>query len=125
MAKRKCSDAGGANFSRGVDESSLWRVASLLSFTYVGSLRSFLALHNFEFDCIAFLQAFVSFRRDGAVVHKNIRAAIVASNEAISLGVVKPLYRTFQAFHLRPPGHVLFQLRGRAFPMGQLCFYWR
>jgi hypothetical protein len=98
-------------------------VAKLFGLADVGRLRSFLALSNLELYFVAFLQAFVSFRRNGAVVHKNIRAAIVASNKAISLSVVKPLYRTSQTFHLRPPGHVLLQLRGRAFLMGQLCFY--
>jgi len=47
-------------------------------------------------------------------VHKDVRA-IFAADETITLGIVEPLYCTFQAFHLRPLGHEPFLLRGRAF----------
>jgi hypothetical protein len=80
----------------------------------VGGLRALLSLGDLELDLIAFLKALVAFRSDRAVVHEDVRAAIVASYEAVALGVVKPLHRTFQTFHVRPLGHVL--LRCEAVP---------
>lgn len=73
----------------------------LLSFAYVGSLRSFLALHDLELNGIALLQAFVTFRTDGAVVDEHVRP-VVSSNKAVSFGVVEPLHSTFQTIHVRP-----------------------
>jgi hypothetical protein len=67
----------------------------------VCSLRSFLAFSYLELDLIAFLQTLVSLGRNCAVVHKDI-GAIIASDEAVSLRVIEPLYRSFQAFHLLP-----------------------
>jgi hypothetical protein len=78
---------------------------------YIGGLRTFLSLGNFELYLITFLKTFVAFRSDRAVVNEYIRTAVVSSDKAVALGVVKPLHRTFQTFHLRPLGHVLLQVR--------------
>jgi hypothetical protein len=75
----------------------------------VGGLRALLSLGDLELDLIAFLKTLVTLRRDRAVMHEDIRAAIVATYEAIAFGVIKPLHRTFQTFHVRPLGHVLLQ----------------
>jgi hypothetical protein len=83
----------------------------LRRFCNVCGLRSFLTLCDLELYLIAFLQALVAFRSDRTVVNKDI-GAIVPSDKAIAFGVVKPLNRTFQSFHVRPLGHVLFR-RGR------------
>ena len=80
---------------------------TLSSFRNIRSLRSFWSLGYFEFNLITFLQALVSFRRDGAVVHEYIRSVFTA-DKTVSLGIVEPLHRTFQAFHLRPLGHGTF-----------------
>jgi len=37
-------------------------------------------------------------------MHKYIRSVFPA-DKTVSFGIVEPLYRTFQAFHLRPLGH--------------------
>jgi len=71
-------------------------------------LRAFWALSYFKFNLISFLQALVAFRRNCAVVHKYI-CSIFAADKTVSLGIVEPLYRTFQAFHLRPLGHGKFR----------------
>lgn len=76
--------------------------ASLRSLGYVRSLRSLLAFGDLELDLIAFLQTLVSFGSNCAVVHKNV-GAVIASDEAVSLCVIEPLYCSFQAFHLTPP----------------------
>jgi len=73
----------------------------LLTLIYVGCLRSFLALHDLELNGIALLQAFITFRTDGAVVDEHIRP-VVSSNKAVSFGVVEPLHSTFQTIHVRP-----------------------
>lgn len=72
----------------------------------VRSLRTFLSLNNFKLYCVALLQAFVAFGSDGAIVDKHV-GAVVAPNEPVSLRVVKPLYRAFQSFHVRPLGQAL------------------
>ena len=71
------------------------------SLGYVRRLRAFLALGDFELHRIAFLQAFVSLRGDGAVVNKYIWS-IRAPNEPVSFRVIEPLYGSFQTFHLPP-----------------------
>src|SRR5215467_9644917 len=68
---------------------------------YVRSLRSFLTLNNFELYRVAFLQAFVAFGINGAVMNENVRS-VVSSNEPVSFSVVKPLHSTFQTIHVRP-----------------------
>src|SRR5947209_773260 len=71
------------------------------SFRNVRRLRAFLALGDFEFHLITFLQALVTFSRDGAVMDENI-GSIFASDKTVTLGVVEPLHRTFHTFHLPP-----------------------
>ena len=83
----------------------------LRSFRNVSGLRTLLSLGDLELYLITFLQAFVAFRSNCAVVYKDI-GAIVPSDEAVSLSIVKPFYGTFQSFHVRPFGHVLYR-RGR------------
>jgi hypothetical protein len=61
-------------------------------------LRSFLSLHDVEFDLVAFFQAFVSVDLDRAVMHENVRP-IIASNKAITFRVVKPLNLAFILSH--------------------------
>src|SRR5260370_40006319 len=63
---------------------------------YVLGLRTFLALDNFEFNVIAFLQALVAFRLDGAVVDKPGRA-VVPANKAEALRVVKTFHFSFDS----------------------------
>jgi len=84
---------------------------SLGSFSDVCGLRPFCTLGHLKLHLIALLKTFVAFRSDRAVVDEDIRAAIVASYEAVTFCVIKPLHRTFQTFHLRPLGHVLLQVR--------------
>src|SRR5208283_1295836 len=79
-----------------------------------GRLRPFLSLHNLKLHRVALLQALVAFGGDGAVVNEYIRS-IVAAEEAVSLGVVEPLYRAFQSFHVRPSFFADFPEKG-AFP---------
>jgi len=67
-------------------------------------LRTFGPLGYLKFDLVTLLQALVSFRRYRAVVHEYIRSVFPA-DKTVSLGIVEPLYRTFQTFHLRPLGH--------------------
>src|SRR5215471_158716 len=75
---------------------------ALRSFRDVRGLRSLLALDYLEFNLIAFLQALVSFGRDRAVVNEDIRAAIVPSDEPISLRIVEPFHGSLQTFHVPP-----------------------
>jgi hypothetical protein len=60
-------------------------------------------LSYLKFNLIAFLQAFITFRGYCAIVNENI-GSIFPADKSVSFGVVKPLYRAFQAFHLRPLG---------------------
>ena len=68
-------------------------------------MRTFWSLGDFEFYLVSLLQAFVAFGCDRAEVNEYV-GAIFASDKTVSLGIVKPLHRTFQTFHLRPLGHV-------------------
>jgi len=67
--------------------------------TNIGRLRSFVSLDDFEFNFVAFLQAFVTLACDGAIVDEYIRSP-VAPQEAISFRVVEPLDGAFDTFHL-------------------------
>jgi hypothetical protein len=40
-------------------------------------------------------------------MHKYV-CPVIPADKSISFGIVEPLYRTFQAFHLRPLGHRTF-----------------
>jgi hypothetical protein len=79
----------------------------LLFFHNVFCLGPFLALHDFKLNVIAFLQAFVAFRLDGAVVDEHI-GAVFPTDEAETLCVIEPFNFTFNSRHvLTPsvPGH--------------------
>jgi len=65
-------------------------------------LRAFWTLSYLKLDLVAFLQAFIAFGRDGAVMHENVGSS-VTSDEAITFGVVEPFHRAFQTFHFAPP----------------------
>src|SRR5437016_3907444 len=77
------------------------------SLVYVCSLWAFLSLDDLELYVITFLKTSITLGGDRAVVHKNI-GPFVAPDESVAFRVVKPFHRTFQPFHLRPLGHVLF-----------------
>jgi hypothetical protein len=40
-------------------------------------------------------------------MHKHV-GTVIPADKSISFGIVEPLYRTFQTFHLRPLGHRTF-----------------
>jgi hypothetical protein len=67
----------------------------------VGSLWAFLTLGDLELHLIPFLQAFITFGSNRAVVHENI-GSIFAPDKSIAFGIVEPLNCTFQPFHVRP-----------------------
>jgi hypothetical protein len=63
-------------------------------FGYVTGLGTFLALHDLKLYLVAFLQAFIAFGSDGAVVNKNVRA-VVTTDEPEAFGIVKPFNCSF------------------------------
>lgn len=67
----------------------------------VRGLRPFLAFSNLELYCIAFLKTFISLGSDRAVMNKNI-GTVGAPDEPVPFGVIEPLDRTFQSFHVPP-----------------------
>src|SRR5215469_6453379 len=62
-------------------------------------LWALLALNYFKFNVIAFLQALVALRLDGAVVDKHI-GAVFPADKAEALRVVKPFHFTFDSRHV-------------------------
>ncbi len=94
-------------------------VTGLGCFRNIRCLRAFLALHNLELYLISFLQTFITFRRNSAVVYENI-GPIFASDKSIPFSIVKPLHRTFQTFHVNPPGMRLAQ-RGMPYLLPLCC----
>lgn len=76
----------------------MWR----LLFHHVFCLRPFLALHDFKFDVIALLQAFVALRLDGAVVDEHI-GAVFPTDEAETLCVIEPFHFSFDSRHILTP----------------------
>src|SRR3981081_434610 len=69
----------------------------------VGRLGTFRSLNNFEFDRVSFLQGAIAIAGDGGIMYENV-GAIIAPDEAVSLGIVKPLHGSSH-FHC-PPGRV-------------------
>jgi hypothetical protein len=61
-------------------------------------LGAFLSFHYVEFDLIAFLERFVPVQLDCRVMNEYIRP-VVASDESVALGVVKPLDLPFVLSH--------------------------
>jgi hypothetical protein len=74
---------------------------ALRGLRHIRCLRPLLAFGDLELYLITFLQAFIAFGADGAVVNKNIRS-ICAADKTVSLSVVEPLYGSFQTFHESP-----------------------
>ena len=72
-------------------------------------LRTLLALDYIEFDLIAFFERFVPVQLNCRVVNEYIRP-VVASDESVALGVVKPLDLSFVLSHRFLPS--FFFLRG-------------
>src|SRR3974390_696718 len=79
----------------------------LRCFGDVCCLRSLLTLNDLELDGVAFLEALVAGGGDGTIVNEHIGAAI-ASDESVSLCIVKPLHRSLQSFHVRPLSQASF-----------------
>lgn len=71
------------------------------SFCDVRCLWAFLTLSYFKLHSVTFLQALVALGSNRAVMHKDIRS-IFAADESVALGIIEPLDRTFQSFHVRP-----------------------
>src|SRR5207244_524205 len=75
----------------------------LLDLGYVRSLRALLTLHNLELDLISLLETLITFGSDCAVVYEDVGTAFV-TDKTVTFGVVKPLYCSFQTFHVAPWG---------------------
>src|SRR5689334_5257401 len=73
---------------------------SLRDFNHVTRLRAFLTFDDFEFHLIALSEAFIAFRGDSAVMDEDI-GAVVTTDKAVALRVVKPLHSTLETFHLQ------------------------
>ena len=61
-------------------------------FDDVGGLLTFGAGDDVEFDAVTFAEGFEFVASDAGVMHKNVRAAIVAADEAETFRVVEPLH---------------------------------
>jgi hypothetical protein len=68
---------------------------------YCIRLGALLTLNDVELDVIALFQSFVPIQLNGRVVDEYIRS-VVASDESITLGVVKPLNLPFVLSHRLP-----------------------
>ncbi len=67
-----------------------------LELLYFGCRWSFGALLNLEADTISFRKALKTFTFDGAMVNKDIFAAILYRNKSKTLLIVEPLYSTLR-----------------------------
>ena len=67
----------------------------------VASLRAFRAVNDLELDRLSFFQRPKTVALDRREVDEYI-APTVAFNKSVTFGVVKPLNRAFQTFHVRP-----------------------
>ena len=65
-------------------------------------LRTFVSLHNVKFNFLAFLQAFVTLRLNGAVMDEHI-GPFVTANKSKSLRIVKPLHDSLKLTHVNAP----------------------
>src|SRR5688500_1377925 len=74
----------------------------LTDLRYVGCLRSFLSLHDVELHFVPFGERLEAGSTDGAEMDENVGASL-SRNEAKSLGVIEPLYRTSYPCHLTIP----------------------
>ena len=73
-------------------------------------LGTFLSFHYVEFDLIAFLERFVPVQLNCRVMNEYIRP-VVASDESVALGVVKPLDLPFVLSHRFLPSWLLTEIR--------------
>src|SRR5271163_1287604 len=73
------------------------------TFCDVGCLGAFRSLDNLKFDGVSFLQSSVAFTRDGRIVHKHIWT-VIAPDEAVPFGIVKPLHRSLHVKGTSCPG---------------------
>jgi hypothetical protein len=106
-AKNPAGDAGLARI-----QSMVWNFAELQRLNFVSGsfsqagylvcLRAFLTFYDIEFDVIAFFEAFVSIRLDGAVVHEDI-GTLIASDEPVTFCIVEPLHFAFVECHATLP----------------------
>ena len=69
-------------------------------------LGAFLPFNNVELNFVAFLERFVAVQLNCGIVDEYIRP-VVASNESVALGVVKPLDLTFVLSHRLLPSLLL------------------
>jgi hypothetical protein len=60
-----------------------------------GCLGALWSLDNFELHRVPFLQSAVAIASDGGIVNENVWA-IIAPDEAISLGIIEPLNSALQ-----------------------------
>jgi hypothetical protein len=56
-------------------------------------LEPFSALGHLKLNRLVFLERLKPFPLDGGMMHKDIRTVLLG-NETITLGIIKPLYRT-------------------------------
>ena len=63
-------------------------------------LRALGSLDDIELDRIAFFEALVPVKLDGAVVDEDVCGAIFTAQEAVALGVVEPLNRSLILSHV-------------------------
>jgi hypothetical protein len=61
-------------------------------------LRAFLALDDVELHVVALFQSLIAIQLNCGIVNEDIRP-VVAANESVPLGVVKPLDLTFELSH--------------------------
>jgi hypothetical protein len=61
-------------------------------------------LYNLEFYRVSFLQGAITITDDGGIVYENVWA-VIAPDEAITLGIVKPLHGSLH--FACPPDRVL------------------
>jgi hypothetical protein len=87
--------ATAAGFAKG-------ELLKLIQLGYAVGLRAFLALNDLKFHLIAFLQAFVAFRGDGAVMDEHVGSVLV-TDETKSFSVVEPFDLTANSCHLLVP----------------------
>ena len=91
QAKQKPSHGG---WVRGKAE-----IKSGRNFVHIRRLRTLLALDDLEFDIIAFGKTLVALAGDAGIMNEYIRT-VIATDEAVSLGVIEPFDFTFNSSHV-------------------------
>ena len=70
----------------------------LKSRLFLGDLRgfrAFIAVNHFELHILAFSKGLETFAEDVFVMHEEVFAPVIRSNEPVTFLVVEPLYFTF------------------------------